>query len=332
MKRKIATLLTLALSISLLGGCGGSSDVETTNNESDNDSSGILSEVTNTKSNVLSECLSEEKVIGYTVDSVDKSETPSNIYFFNEGKVTIIPGEEFGLTMGDFAKLSDDEIWKKYETVKEAYAETYRAEQNSKIQNKIDSINEDIVYFQDYIDSIENDSLVELQAYLQEATETNNEDAIEEINMEIEGQKEKIEENKNLMQEKQEEIDTLQEFMTNSSYAEPFFDTEFKFVVETDSSGNNVQGEMLVYPTLQYSQAAEVPDKFFASISFALGLTRQEQIYDTSYNCIARTGSGSFMTREVMDIDTLESKNILVDLGESEINALFEEEVMSHFE
>lgn len=55
MKKKIATLLTLALSATLLfGGCGGSTGTETTNNDSTNSSSGILSEITKTKSNLLS--------------------------------------------------------------------------------------------------------------------------------------------------------------------------------------------------------------------------------------------------------------------------------------
>lgn len=74
MKRRIATLLTLALSTTLLlGGCGGSSDTETTNNDSGNSSGGFLSEITNSKSDTLSEVLSTGKVIAYKVMSVDKS-------------------------------------------------------------------------------------------------------------------------------------------------------------------------------------------------------------------------------------------------------------------
>ena len=139
MKRRIATLLTLALSTTLLlGGCGGSSDTETTNNDSGNSSGGFLSEVTNSKSEVLS----TEKVIAYKVDSVDKAETPDTLYFFDNGKVTIIRGEEFGLTMGDFAQMSDNEIYEKYQTVKDVCCENYIAQKKEEWQNAIEELQE----------------------------------------------------------------------------------------------------------------------------------------------------------------------------------------------
>ena len=132
MKKRVTALLALALSATLLlGACGGNSETETTNNDSGNSSGGFLSEVTNSKSEVLSEVLSTGKVIAYKVDSVDKAETPDDIYFFDNGKVTIIPGEEFGLTMGDFSKMSDSEIWSTYETIKETYIENYKNEKVS---------------------------------------------------------------------------------------------------------------------------------------------------------------------------------------------------------
>lgn len=115
MKKKITALLVLALIVSLLGGCGGSSQTEkgTANNSSGK------------KSKVLSEYLSKEKVIAYQVGEMDKAKTPDKIYFFEDGKLTIIPGKEFGLTMGDFAKMTDKEIWKEYESVREKYKEGY---------------------------------------------------------------------------------------------------------------------------------------------------------------------------------------------------------------
>ena len=103
-------------------------------------------------------------------------------------------------------------------------------------------------------------------------------------------------------------------------------------MVETDKSGNKVQCEALIYPTLVYHLEGEAPSKSYDSLEFVLGLTRQENIYDTTYNCIALKGSGSFMTREVMDIDTLDSENILVDMTSEEKNELFREEVTARYE
>lgn len=104
------------------------------------------------------------------------------------------------------------------------------------------------------------------------------------------------------------------------------------FVVETDSSGNEVMSESLFYPTLEYYLTDKMPSPYYDSLDFVLGLTRQETIYDTSYNCIALKGSGGFLTREVMDIDSLDSKNILIDLSSDEKKELFKDEIMSRYE
>ena len=130
MKKRVVTILALTLLASLLfGGCGG----ETSSDVSQNSSAEGTHESSKAGSTALSEVLGKEKVIGYTVDSVDKSETPDNIYFFDNGKLTIIPGKEFELSMGDFAKMSDDEIWAKYETVKESYKESYLKEKEKEL-------------------------------------------------------------------------------------------------------------------------------------------------------------------------------------------------------
>lgn len=347
MKKRIATLLTLALSTTLLlGGCGGSSDAETSNNDSGNSSGGILSEITKTKSNLLSECLSEEKVIGYVVDSVDKAETPKNIYFFNDGKVTIIPGKEFGLTMGDFAKMSDDEIWEKLETVKTSYIENYvDADMEQSLNNAVchEVCNVERGYSMEY----DYDTLQEIYAGLEDDMAIENLGDVmfeyylasfeDELNMDEISEKEEsfwsrgqaytdavsfFKELAEATKQKKEEL----------SYKGPFFDIPFAFSVETDTSGNNVQSEALIYPTLKDSFDIENIDKFYASLNFALGLTTQQDIYDTTYNCIALSKSGSFLTREAMDTDTLESNNIKIDLTSDEMNELFKAEVMLRYE
>lgn len=44
------------------------------------------------------------------------------------------------------------------------------------------------------------------------------------------------------------------------------------------------------------------------------------------------SGSGRFCTRETMETDTIDSKNVLIDLSNDEINELFREEVMARYE
>lgn len=357
MKKRVTALLALAFTATLLlGACGGNSETETTNN----DSGGFLSEVTNSKSEVLSEVLSTGKVIAYKVDSVDKAETPDDIYFFDNGKVTIIPGEEFGLTMGDFSKMSDSEIWSSYETVKDAYIEKYTTEMvesyTTSIQNEINDleswiqgiksnletvsssrgtgdydwylINSSKFFWDSFYDSSEEEMVNELDSKIYQYSEGEisaeeaesyliavSENRIALINADIEPLKEKI------------------NAISTSDCAVPFADIDFKFIIETDKSGNKVASEYMIYPTLDYEMGKEIPHTLYDKLSFAQGLTRDEVIYDSTYNCIATTGSGSFMTREKMDIDvTLDSEYVLIDLSDDELNELFKEEITARYE
>lgn len=347
MKKRIATLLALTLSTTLLlGGCGGSSDTEATNNDSTNSSSGILSEITKTKSNLLSECLSKEKVIGYVVDSVDKAETPKKIYFFNDGKVTIIPGKEFGLTMGDFAQMKDDEIWAKLETVKTSYVENYvDADMEQSLNNAVchEVCNVERGYSMEY----DYDTLQEIYAGLEDDTAIENLGAVmfeyyfasaeDELSMDEISEKEESfwsrgQAYTDAVSFLKELAETTKQKKEELSYKGPFFDLPFAFTVETDSSGNNVQSEALIYPTLKDSYDIENIDVFYSTLSFAPDLTGQQDIYDTTYNCIALSESGSFLTREAMDIDTLDSDNIKIDLTTDDKNELFKTEVMSRYE
>lgn len=375
MKRRIATLLTLALSVTLLGGCGGSTQTSTSSKTTTNNSSGTIA---SSKSGTLSECLSTEKVIAYKVDTVDKSETPDNIYFFEDGKVTIIPGEEFGLTMGDFAQMDDKEIWSTYETVRATYVEEYVAEKiedaKAPLQEELDELNskadgtelykeyleKDEFYYETSSDNIDiNDvlrisesgarELLTVYANISEDS-VNSEDyqkledaintsyqtqvplkpsdvlSVEQMAVYISYFDEVMDDFTSQIAELQSQIDEI------TTCATPFCDMPFSFVVETDASGNNVQSESLVYPTLKYSIGGDAPNTFYDSLGFALGLTTQQQIYDTTYNCIALSGSGRFCTRETMETDTIDSKNVSIDLSKDEINELFKDEVMARYE
>ena len=348
MKRKVATLLILALSTTLLlGGCGGSSGASEISRETSN--GGISIGIK--KADTLSECLNKEKIIAYKVESVDKAEIPDNIYFFADGKVTIIPGEEFGLTMGDFAKMEDTEIWSTYETVRETYIENYKNQKVSKyIDTKLDSLanaERNLKVFQTGVEESSGDGWILLVDYCRSYSNSEKEKALinETVEMyvhdEITSQEcEAFLRNKadSILSELNANIAQLQaeiDAVSTSQCATPFCDISFQFVIETDSSGNNVQSEMMVYPTLQYFIGDDdILSKSYSydKLDFVLGRTRQADIYDTTYNCIALKNSGSFLTREVMDIDTFDSKNVLIDLTSSEMNELFKDEVASRYE
>ena len=344
MKRKLAAIVMFALSVTLLGGCGNGSGSK--------------------KGEAISEYLSKEKVIAYEVDAVDKAETPEHIYFFEDGKVTIIPGEEFGMTLGDFAQMKDKEIWENYETVRENYIEKYKEEKISSYKSRFESDIESIQTYKeelqciltelstrayDYSNAYDVDALYynmvsvldyssntlycseeyfqELEMNIYQYTE--NPDMLEEGRKYIIGETETIISNMDSALAKlQAEADSI----NADQCAVPFCDISFQFVVETDSSGNNAQSQAMLYPTLKYNPGEEIPGKTYETLGFALGLEHTQDIYDTTYNCIALTGSGQFCTRDSLILDTLDSKNILIDLSDNEKNELFKEEVAARYE
>lgn len=122
MRRKLAVLLTIALTVAMLGGCG--SDVQTaTKHEGGSEKA---SETTNTKnkeefinSGTLSDLLFENKTIMYRTSNMDKTEVPKQIYFFDNGKVTEVDGMEegFGFTMGELSDMTDEKLWEKEEGI-----------------------------------------------------------------------------------------------------------------------------------------------------------------------------------------------------------------------
>lgn len=88
MKRRLATLLAMALSITLfLGGCGDSSGKEIT-----------------PKSIVDS----KDSVIVYVTEKYDKDAKPKKVIVFEDGVATLYDTGDY--TMGDFAQMTDEEV------------------------------------------------------------------------------------------------------------------------------------------------------------------------------------------------------------------------------
>lgn len=368
MKKRIAALLTFAMSVTLLAGCGSSSDSSTTTSS------------TSKKSDTLSECFSKEKVIAYEVSEIDKASTPKKVYFFEDGKVSIIPGSEFDMKMGDFAKMTDKEIWKKYEKVRKAYKEDY-AKTEEKEADKgryvLQQFGEqegkefcnlqypDIQVAVKILEAAKGKTVAELEGIelsdiIDNADETRwfrGTDTVSAVEVcladyfKVSGTKENYTKeelsygysstadnptfSERLVNDAIEfynyAVKELKKIYDEVSYKGPFFDLPFEFVIVTDSSGNNVAKEKLVYPTLQ-DTIGKVPETYYATLDFANVEGADREIYDTTYNCLGiGTGGSTFCTRASVSLDTVDSKKVLIDLDSDEMNELFEKEVKARY-
>ena len=378
MKKRVVTILALTLSASLLfGGCGG----ETSSDVSQNSSAEGTHESSKAGSTALSEVLGKEKVIGYTVDSVDKSETPDNIYFFDNGKLTIIPGRKFELSMGDFAKMSDDEIWAKYETVKESYKESYLKEKEEELSEaahkkisdeymngqlsgsdtkeknierleEVRSQTKNGAAIEDFADGDEKSKFEDRGSILGVVTfvvdgycrATGDIDSLY-ADLGISGDNGFCSDQTDVLLTSSEQniLDTAIEYWKTKYKEEkdkisqsynsvgPFYDMPFNFVITTDASGNNAQSEMLVYPTMVFSYESNIPRETYNGLKLVTGGIMQTKIYDTEYSCISRLKDSSFLIRQDITMDAVDSKNVLVDLSDSELNELFKDEVSSRY-
>ena len=139
-KKRFVALIAMALAVGLLGGCGSKMTASTDAGESTKTKTEKKDETPKEFDNsdgpkVLSEALGSGRWIGYVMSNMDKAETPSDIYFFENEKLTVIPGDEFGLTLGEFSKMDNADIWDKLDQAKEQYKEDYAKDMERKIGN-----------------------------------------------------------------------------------------------------------------------------------------------------------------------------------------------------
>lgn len=308
MKKRTVILPTFLLSVALLSACGNNSQA-TTSTYSTVKSEITIDASTDTASNdttevkTISEALSNDKIICYMVSEMDKSETPDEIYFFDSGKLTVIPGEEFGKTLGEFSKMDEAEIWTQYEEVRTTYVDNYLHLQEEAVQNKIKvwegtaSALEDMFGADDVKASPDKYSM-------NDATYT--------------------------------EILEYLERLNNVTYKEPFYDSPVTFVVKTDATGNYTQTERVVYLTLSCStdrakETGQLNELYRVSIEFDATVEGADiQIYDTMYNCMPLTDGKILCTRALLTLDGVTSKNVLIDPTDEELSALYEDIVTKY--
>lgn len=307
MKKRLAMLLTLVLTVTFVGGCGGASQGGVSNESK----STVKSESTDNKNSkskkeTLSEYLSTGKIIGYVVEEMDKSEKPDDIYFFENGKLTIIPGYEFGLTMGELSQMEEDEIWKKYKDVRKSYKEEYAK------RNDEDLIGGAIMKYYGH-DTVDESMLGVYERYEENATETG-----DEYRMTL------------------GEYEQIRDIREELAWKGPFYDLDFTFNIKTDSTGNYLSSEYLVYPTIEEESAIKPPTDFHDILNFGNAEGGEVQIYDTTYNCLPLYGGDAFCTREFIKLDTVDRKNknkdILIDATRDELDELYKEEVLGRYQ
>ena len=329
MKRKIAAMLTLALTVTTVcAGCGG--DKQSTGTKSKTDSKTVS----------LSEGLDDQKVIAYRISKIDKSKVPGKIYFFEDGKVTIIPGDEFDKTLGDFAKMSDDEIWEEYEDVRKQYKEDYNADEIKEVNEELTDANETLEMYKSmteefdkgnvnqgtaamclqYLESVDysrrhqdvniNDYYNKLEELTEEYVPMTNfftDDMINEIKgvsgldelaQEIHYNAELVEndDTQTLVALGEKNVESINKKLDELK-AGPFYDLPFILTAETDSTGNAIETEKMVLPSEEYLKSLSGIETTVNRVSDDeikfIGNVSEAQVYDTTYNCITIKNSSS---------------------------------------
>lgn len=250
------------------------------------------------------------------------------IYFFDDGKVIVLPGDEYGCTLGDLAQMSDKEIGEKYEEVRESYKTIYvQKKQIQLLRGKTpDEINQAI----DILSQVNGKSYIELEESGQGdliglydsilwSVLSDLEITIQEVNYD-----EPI--------EATNAINTLNFIVSgNSEFNGPFYDLPVVFAIETDGTGNATEHEYIYYSNIEeYYNNGNYETEVRRGIVNHFDVNRggiggEIQIYDKNIFYYAITDGNYFCTTEYLQLDDPKSKNCLVDLKGEEITTILDD-------
>lgn len=327
MRKKIVSVLLASLSAMMLFGCGAKGTVTTENGETVNLE---ISEKKVAKADTVSEFFSKGKHWACRARNNSKEAYLLEIYFFDDGKVTVLPGDEFGCSLGDLAQMSEEEIWAKYEDFRESYKTIYvQKKQMQPLNGKsVDEINQVI----DVLSQVNGKSFVQLEelgqfelmdaytSYLWAGS------LLDVLNIEIQ------EVNYDEPIDVTNAINTLSFIASgNAQFEGPFYDLPVVFAIETDGTGNATEHEYIYYRKVDeyYNNGNYVLENNRGTVNhFDVnrgGIGGEIQIYDKNIFYYAITDGNYFCTTEYLQLDDPKSKNCLVDLKSEEISAILDD-------
>lgn len=346
MKKNMIEILCVVMCLGLLAGCGKKEEAPVISRSDYVPVEEQAEKEVEKQSVSISEYLGKEQVILYRLSKsdnstpFDKAATPLEVYFFKDGQLSTIEGHKLGLTMGELAKMTDEEIWAKREGDMSAIVQ-----QCEGLQLELGS-----AYMAKYFDpSIENyvdESAIEsfargfVEAKYQETIERSAEylkenfDELKEWADAYAASESSFSEEDKIWiiaeycgapviiadPERAEKIGTqIYEKMVEITSGEN--SVPVVFIVETDATGNNVQKEAIGY------QADENGERYEWFVLRENGGTAQ--IYDSLYNWYQGEESYIFFcTRDdvKLSFDAIGNENVYVDvpLKSDSIKELFE--------
>lgn len=325
MKKKIVAILLAVMSTMMLFGCGAKGTVTTENGEAVNVE---ISEKKVAKADTVSEFFGKGKHYACRASGNGKSAAIYEMFFFEDGKVTVLPGKAFGWNVGDLAQMSDDDIWKKYEEVRESYKNTYLEEHNQMSYPNVST--EDVDEAINILNQVKGLSIIEL--------EENPELAEMYFGYGINFVAETFEISYDILENTSDELainDVIEQLNKIKNpdilpFKGPFYDQPVKFIIESDQTGNATQKEFICMPSdsdyFDENGNYVVPTNTTKYVCFfdvsRGGMGGEIQIYDKNFFYFDGAGD-CILTTETIQLDGVKSKDVVVDPDSNTINELF---------